>query len=63
MKNWSTNTKKLRQNKAEFTVWRIEQLINFGLGKEKLKLTELKKYWKVIDIDPLKRKFLALFVN
>jgi len=62
MKNWSTNTKELRKNKDKFAVWKLEQLINFGLGKKKLKLGELKKYWSVINIDPGKRKFLELFV-
>jgi hypothetical protein len=63
MKNWSTNTKKLRGNKGKFTIWKLEQLINFGLGKEKIRKTELKKYWKVIDIDVAKRKFLSLFIK
>jgi len=63
MKNWSTDTKKLKQNKLKFTIWKLEQLINFGLGKEKLDLAELKKHWNIIDIDPFKRKFLALLVN
>jgi len=63
MKNWSTNTKKLRENKEKFAVWKLEQLINFGLGKKKIKKSELKKYWSVIDIDPFKRKFLSLFIK
>lgn len=62
MKNWSTDTKELSKDKDKFAVWKLEQLINFGLGKEKLKLSELKKYWNVINIDPAKRRFLALFV-
>jgi len=63
MKNWSTDTKKLRKDKEKFSVWRLEQLVNFGLGKEKIKKSELKKYWKAIHIDPFKRKFLSLFVK
>jgi len=63
MKNWSTNTKKLRKNKEKFAIWKLEQLVNFGLGKKKIKKAELKKYWKVINIDPAKRKFLSLFVK
>ena len=63
MKNWSTNTKKLRRNKDKFTIWKLEQLINFGLGKKKIKKSELKKYWNIIDIDSSKRKFLALFIK
>ena len=62
MKNWSTDTKELEKDKDKFAVWKLEQLINFGLGGEKLDLGELKKYWSVIAIDPFKRKFLALFV-
>ncbi|MBI4653002.1 hypothetical protein HY750_02005 [Candidatus Kuenenbacteria bacterium] len=38
MKNWSINIKELRKNKDRFTVWKLEQLINFGLGKEKMGL-------------------------
>lgn len=63
MKNWSTDIKKLRKNKDNYAIWKLEQLVNFGLGKEKIKKNQLKKYWNVIDIDPFKRKFLALFVK
>ena len=35
MKNWSTNTKKLRGNKDKFAIWKLEQMVNFGLGKKK----------------------------
>ena len=63
MKNWSTNTKELIKDKDGFAIWRLEQLINFGIGKEKLRISELKKYWDVIDIDLSKKKFLALFLN
>jgi len=63
MKNWSTNTKELRKNKDDFTIWKLEQLINFGLGKEKIKKTDLKKYWNVLDIDPFKKRLLSLFIG
>ena len=62
MKNWSTDTSELQKDKEKFSAWRLEQLINFGLGKEKLDLGELRKYWDTLDIDPYKRKFLSLFV-
>ena len=60
MKNWSTDTSDLQKNPEKFSIWRLEQLINFGLGKEKLDLDELRKYWGVARIDPFKRKFLSL---
>lgn len=62
MKNWSINTKELEKDKEKFTIWKLEQLINFGPGKEKIKTADLKKYWNILDIDASKRKFLALFV-
>lgn len=61
MKNWSTDTSELQKDKRKFSIWRLEQLINFGLGKEKLDLVELRTYWDILDIDPFKRKFLSLF--
>lgn len=63
MKNWSTNTRKLRRDKDKFAIWKLEQMVNFGLGKKKIKKSELKKYWKVINIDSAKRKFLSLFIK
>lgn len=62
MKNWSTNTSELEKDKEKFSTWRLEQLINFGLGKEKISLDELRTYWDVVHIDPFKRKFLSLFI-
>jgi len=62
MKNWSTDTSELQKDKDAFSVWRIEQLINFGLGEERIDLDELKKYWNVLHIDPFKRNFLELFL-
>lgn len=62
MKNWSTDTKELKKDKAKFTIWKLEQQINFGLDREKISAVSLKKYWKFLDIDPFKRKFLELFV-
>jgi hypothetical protein len=62
MKNWSTDISRLQKNKTAFAVWRLEQLVNFGLGGEKINLAELRTYWEKLDIDPFKRKFLSLFV-
>ena len=44
MYNWSTDTTELKKDKNAYAVWKIEQLVNFGLGKEKLKEEEIKKY-------------------
>ncbi|MCX6716788.1 MAG: hypothetical protein NTV72_02615 [Candidatus Taylorbacteria bacterium] len=62
MKNWSTDTKELEKDVEKLVIWKLEQLINFGLDGSKLKITDLKKYWNVINIDPSKRKFLATII-
>lgn len=58
MRNWSTNTTALKKDKTQYAIWRLEQLVNFGMGKTKIKATELKKYWKVLRLDPKKKHFL-----
>lgn len=63
MKNWSTDIRKLKKDEEKFAIWKLEQMVNFGLGGEKIKKSELKKYWETINIDPAKRKFLSLFVK
>ena len=63
MRNWSVDIKKLRKNKEEFAIWKLEQMVNFGLGGKKIKKSELKKYWKILNIDAAKRKFLSLFIK
>lgn len=63
MRNWSVDENKLKQYPEKYTRWRLESLINFGLGKEKLKTEELKSHWRELKIDPAKRKFLASLIN
>ena len=36
MYNWNTDTKELEKNPEEYTIWKLEQLINYGLDGEKL---------------------------
>ncbi len=63
MQNWSTDEQNLKKNPEKYAIWKLEQLVNFGLGKEKLNAKELKKYWNKIDIDPARRKFLELILK
>lgn len=63
MLNWSVDTKKLSQYPQKYTVWKLEQLINFGLNGKKLKLSELKKYFHKLVIDPLKKKYISFLLS
>ncbi|PIS15258.1 hypothetical protein COT63_00950 [Candidatus Shapirobacteria bacterium CG09_land_8_20_14_0_10_38_17] len=63
MYNWSTDINTLKKYPQQYTIWRLEQLINFGLGKEKLNKSELKKYFNKLNIDPQKKEYLRLLLS
>lgn len=62
MKNWSVDTKELKKDKDKYIIWKLEQVINFGLDGEKIDTKELKKYWAKLYIDPLKKKYLKMLL-
>ena len=63
MYNWSTDEIKLKKHGEDYIIWRLEQMVNFGLGGEKILETDLKKYWDKIHIDTARRKFLTLLID
>lgn len=62
MRNWSTNTTELKKDKKQYAVWRLEQMVNFGLEGKKINRRELKKYWKRLSLDNNKKKYLTLLL-
>lgn len=62
MYNWNVNTSKLKKNPEKYTIWKLEQSINFGLDGQKLKVSELKKYWTKLSIDPQRKKLLEMWI-
>ena len=62
MYNWSIDEKTLKKNPEQYAIWRLEQLINFGLDGEKLDEEELRRYWSKINIDENRRKFLEILL-
>jgi hypothetical protein len=59
MRNWSTDTKRLEQNKEDYEKWRLEQQLNYGLEDgEKLDRALVEKYLPVLNIDSDTRDFL-----
>lgn len=65
MYNWSTDEKKFKkQNPEKYRLWRITQLINYGLDGEKLDREEVKKAWVEIknQLDPDRRKTLEFYL-
>lgn len=62
MYNWSTNTKFLKKFPKKYLVWKLENLINFGLGKQKLDRKEVSANLNKIQIDPDKKRFLQFLL-
>ena len=62
MYNWAVDIKTLKKDKKQYAIWRLEQMVNFGLGKEKLDRRQLKKYWPLLDLDPKKKEYLKFLL-
>ncbi len=60
MWNWSVDEKKFKKKyPKQYRLWRLVQLINYGLDEgEKLNKEEIKKAWPKIkdDLDPYKMR-------
>jgi len=59
MYNWSVDEEKFKkQHPKEYRLWRLTQLINYGLDVEKLDREEVKKAWPKIkdNLDPYKKR-------
>ena len=63
MFNWSTNTTELKKNSQAYKQWHLEQLINFGLGNEKLHKTDLQRFLPKLNIDSPKKKYLTFLLS
>jgi hypothetical protein len=35
MKNWSVDVNELKKDKGKYAVWKLEQMVNFGLDGKK----------------------------
>ena len=63
MKHWSVQTSGLKKDPRLFAVWQLEQAINFGIRDGKIKKGDLRANWDKLDLDPAKKKFLALALD
>jgi len=62
MYNWNTDISVLKNSGESYTIWKLNQMINYGLGNEKLDLKLVKKYWKSLDLDSKRKKFLKFII-
>ncbi|MDO8657922.1 MAG: hypothetical protein Q7K55_04230 [Candidatus Levybacteria bacterium] len=66
MFNWNVDEEKFKkENPKEYRLWRLTQLINYGLDEgEKLNRKEVKKAWPKIkdDLDPYKARLIEFLL-
>ena len=62
MYNWSVDEKQLKKYPEKYKIWKLEQMINWGLGNEKLDEALLRKYWRKLFLDPIKKKYLTFLL-
>ena len=65
MINWNTDEKKFKKlHPKEYLLWRLTQLINYGLDGERLDEEEIRNAWPHIKdrIDPDKQKVIEFFL-
>lgn len=65
MINWSIDEAKFKKKyPKEYKVWRLTQLINYGLDGEKLNTKEVKKYWPLLKnkIDMSTKRYLGFLL-
>jgi len=65
MINWTIDEVKFKKDQPKkFILWRLTQLINYGLDGEKLDKKEVIRNWAYLDkrIDPLSRNYLKFLI-
>ena len=65
MYNWSTDEKEFKKRDPEgYRLWRLVQLINYGLDGEKLDEAEVKAAWPKIkdSLDPYKMRYFEFLL-
>lgn len=65
MYNWSVDEEKFKKKAPEgYRLWRLTQLINYGLDGEKLDREEVKKAWPKIkdQLDPDLKNYLEFIL-
>lgn len=62
MYNWSTDTTELKKDPKAYEIWRLEQMINFGLDGERISKKKLITYFPKLRIDPQAKRFLSFLL-
>ena len=59
---WDYN-RKLLEKSEKGKILLLERLINYGPGKEKINLAEVKMYWNKLNLLPRRKRLLELILS
>lgn len=63
MYNWSVDEEKFKKaDPKSYKIWRLEQMINYGLGEDKLNERQVRKHWARLFMDAPTRKYLEFLL-
>jgi hypothetical protein len=60
--NWDYTAEEYEKQAAADERWHLERLINYGLGKEKLRRGSLERHLSALNIPEERRAFLELLL-
>lgn len=58
---WDYDIEKLKKSKRG-RILLLERMINYGPGKERIKLSEVKEYWSQLNLNPLAQRLFELLI-
>ena len=58
---WDYDIEELKKTEKG-RIFILERMINYGPGKEKIKLSLVKKYWKKLNLNVLAKKLFELLI-
>ena len=64
MYNWSVDESYLKKFPKQYQLWKLEQMLSYGLDGEKLDKKEVIKHWPKLKhrLDPNRRRFIEFLL-
>lgn len=64
MYNWSVDESYLKKFPKKYRLWRLEQMLSYGLDGQKIKKKELLDNWELLKnrLDPQRKRFLEFLL-
>lgn len=63
MHNWSVDEEALKKYPEKYMIWKLEQMVNFGLCEGKINKQQLLCFWPRLHLDPSRRRYLHFLLH